>query len=74
MNCPHREPCDQCNEIERSSARVFGRICAVLAPSTALVAVALALELDPRAPAWEGFAIGCVLMWNMFRIEAERLA
>jgi uncharacterized membrane protein HdeD (DUF308 family) len=69
MNCPHREPCEQCREFERSNARVFAWICAVWAIIAGLFAVALALDLDPRAPGWIGMAIGGVLMWNYFRAE-----
>lgn len=69
MNCPYREPCDKCKEMERGYARTCSRICALLAPMLALVAVGLALELDPRSSAWAGVAGGCTLMFFYYRGE-----
>ncbi len=63
MNCPHRAPCEECREIERSTARQFAWICAVLAPLAALVALVTASERDPRGNGWTGVAIGLVLVW-----------
>ena len=74
MSCPHREPCAQCKEIERSSHRFFAWLCAVCAPLVGMIAVDLALELDPRAPGWTGIAIGCVFMWFYNSTESRRIA
>ncbi len=63
MSCPHRGPCEQCREFERSNARVFAWICAILAPFVGLVAVTVASEQDPRGNGWTGIAIGLVLVW-----------
>src|SRR5258708_25441914 len=63
VNCPHRAPCEECREIERSTARQFAWICAVLAPLAALVALVTASEREPRGNRWTGVAIGLVLVW-----------
>lgn len=71
MSCPHVEPCAECLASDRRSHHQFAWICAVLAPIAALIAFALACELDPRANAWAGMAIGCVMMWHYNRHEAR---